>query len=90
MPQVSADTKLTKVEHILGSGTGTLDFAVQGETNYYTWDGAEDADWAIDDVARVENNSEDRFILYPEAEYFICEIEDPDEVGTEEIRCWCE
>lgn len=86
MPQITGDTRLEQVEHVLGSGTGILDLAVHGENDYYTWDGPEDVDWSIADVARVENSSEDRFIVYPEAEYFVCEIE----TSSGSIRCWCD
>jgi hypothetical protein len=87
MPHVSAYTKLTNVEHILGSGTGTLDFAVGGEDEYFTWDGTEEAEWSVEDVEQVDNSSEDRFILYPKEEYFICKIIDD---GTEQVHCWCD
>lgn len=86
MPSISAETELTKVEHILGSGTGTLDFAVEDEDAYYTWEGPEDAEWTIENVARVENDTEDRFILFPEDEHFICEVTH-DKDGKERVRC---
>jgi hypothetical protein len=90
MPTITQKTRLDYVEHILGSGTGMLDFAVDGESGYYTWHGAEDADWEVDDVATVENADEDRFIIYSEAEYFICEIPaDGEESNTGPVRCWC-
>jgi len=75
MARITQSTRLSRVQHIVGSGTGVLDFAVDGEDGYYTWDGNEDADWEIEDVASVENIDEDRFILYPEGEFFVCEIE---------------
>jgi len=73
MPTIAQKTRLDHVEHILGSGTRTLDFAVEGESGYYTWYGAEDADWEVDDVATVENAEKDRFLIYPEADYFTCD-----------------
>lgn len=75
MPVITTRTVLEKVEHIVGSGAGVLDFAVVGEDHYYTWNGTEDANWTIEDVDYVENIEEDRFILHPEGEYFTCEIE---------------
>jgi hypothetical protein len=36
---IADSTVLDQVEHILASGSGTLDFAVVGENNYYTWHG---------------------------------------------------
>ena len=91
MTSVSQKTVLDKVEHILASGTGTLDFAVEGERDYYTWRGSEEADWEVEDVARVENADEDRFVIYPEGEYFVCEIEaDDEENNVGPVRCYCE
>lgn len=91
MTRITQSTHLEEVEHILGSRTGTLDFAVEGENDYYTWDGNEDADWTVEDVDRVENLEEDRFILHPEGEYFTCEIDADAEEGNEgPVRCWCE
>jgi hypothetical protein len=91
MPQVSQRTVLEKVEHILASGTGTLDFAVEGENQYYTWRGTEEADWSVEDVKRIENSEEDRFIIYPEEDYFTCEIEaETDENNTGPVNCYCE
>lgn len=90
MPRITQSTTLTQVEHILGSGAGILDFAVAGEDRYYTWDGGEDAEWSIEDVAVVENESEDRFIIYPEKDYFVCEIETHEEDGEQgTVHCWC-
>ncbi|WP_158056010.1 hypothetical protein [Halorussus halophilus] len=86
MPRVSEGTKLTQVEHILASGSATLDFAVKGENNYYTWEGPENADWTAENVLRVENDDEDRLILFPENEYFTCEVEH-DSNGVEIVRC---
>jgi hypothetical protein len=57
------------MEHVLGMGTGTLDFVIDGGSGYYTWHGAEDADWKIRDVATLQNEDEDRFIIYPEDDY---------------------
>lgn len=91
MPRIVQRTTLEKVEHILGSGVGTFDFAVEGESEYYTWIGTEDADWEIEDVARVENADEDRFVLYPAGDYFTCEIAATGEEWNEgPVRCWCE
>jgi hypothetical protein len=75
----------------LGSGTGTLDFAVEDENQYYTWRGAEEADWSVEDVERIENSEEDRFIIYPEDDYFTCEIEaETEEENTGPVNCYCE
>jgi|GEM_PF-2797741 hypothetical protein len=91
MARITQSTRLSRVQHIVGSGTGVLDFAVDGEDGYYTWDGNEDADWEIEDVASVENIDEDRFILYPEGEFFVCEIESQgEEQNTGPVHCWCE
>ena len=91
MARITQSTRLSRVQHIVGSGTGVLDFAVDGEDGYYTWDGNEDADWEIEDVASVENIDEDRFILYPEGEFFVCEIEsEGEEQNTGPVHCWCE
>ncbi|WP_281196154.1 hypothetical protein [Halorubrum sp. F4] len=91
MPRISKTTKLERVEHIIGSGSGVLDFAVKGEDGYQTWEGNEESDWEIQDVKRVENVEEDRFILYPDGEFFICEIESEGEEGNSgPVRCWCE
>lgn len=86
MRRVSQGTKLTRVEYILGSGTGVLDFAVQGEDDYYTWEGTENDDWSIKNVGRIENDSEDRFTVFPEEGYFTCEIS-LDEKGRETVHC---
>jgi len=91
MTSVSQKTVLDEVEHILASGAGTLDFAVKGENDYYTWRGSEEADWEVEDAARVENADEDRFVIYPEGEYFVCEIEaDGEENNVGPVRCYCE
>lgn len=91
MPRITDTTRLKRVEHILASGTGVLDFAVEGETGYYTWEGVEDANWKIQNVESVENDSEDRFFLYPEGDYFTCEIEaDGEENNQGSVRCWCD
>lgn len=82
---------LRKVEHILGSGNGTLDFAVEGEDQYYTWNGTEDADWTITDAETLKNVDEDRIIVYPEGDYFICEITaTQEEFNTGPVRCFSE
>lgn len=88
MARITQPTRLERVEHILGSGVGILDFAVENESGYYTWEGDEDAQWSIDDVESVENTDEDRFIVYPKGDYFVCKIE-PKE-GSASVRCWCE
>jgi hypothetical protein len=91
MPRIARPVKLERVEHILGSGSGTLDFAVDGEPDYLTWDGGEDAEWEITDVERIENAEEDRFILYPQGNYFTCKIEaDSEEHNAGPVHCWCE
>lgn len=91
MTVVSQKTVLREVEHILGSGNGTLDFAVKGEEDYYTWNGVEDADWDVEDVARVENVEEDRFIMYPADETFTCEIgASKDEFNHGPVHYYCE
>lgn len=66
MARITQSTRLSRVQHIVGSGTGVLDFAVDGEDDYYTWDGNEDADWEVEDVASIQNIDEDRYIMYPE------------------------
>jgi hypothetical protein len=91
MTRISQTTRLERVQHIIGSGTGILDFAIEGEESYYTWDGLEDADWQIEDVASVENIEEDRFIMHPEGDFFTCEIESEEEEGnTGPVHCWSE
>jgi hypothetical protein len=76
MPVVTEKIVLDRVEHILGSGTGTLDFAVEGENGYYTW--------------HVVNVDEDRFEIRPET-VFTCEIPaDGEENNEGPVRCWCE
>lgn len=91
MPLVSQETVLTDVEHILGSGTGTLDFAVAGENSYYTWRGVENANWTVEGVERVENDDEDRFVIYPEGDSFTCEIPaEGDEANQGPVRCFSE
>lgn len=88
MPEITQSTRLERVEHILGSGTGTLDFAVEGEQGYYTWEGGEESEWTVDDVCRVENAEEDRFVLYPEESHFVCEVEITE--SSVSVECWCE
>jgi len=91
MTRISQSVSLERVEHVAGSGVGTLDFAVEGDSSYHTWEGDEDADWTIEDVARVENIEEDRVIMYPRGDYFTCEIDADAEEGNEgTVRCWCE
>lgn len=91
MPRITNTTRLEQVDHILGSGTGLLDFSVEGEQSYYTWEGTEGSHWEIEDVASVENDTEDRIILYPEGESFVCEIEASGEQGNEgPVHCWCD
>jgi hypothetical protein len=89
MTRIETETRLEQVEHVLGSGTGVLDFAVAGESSYYTWEGEEVNDWKIDDVGSLENADEDRFIVYPAGEYFTCLIE-PEAQRTGKVRCWSE
>ncbi|WP_232820448.1 hypothetical protein [Halorussus litoreus] len=88
MPRISQSTTLEQVEHILGSGSGILDFAVEGENDYYTWEDGEDANWKIEDVDCVKNVEEDRFIMFPEGDSFTCEIETEEDKSR--VRCWCE
>lgn len=91
MTVISQKTVLRDVEYIIGSGSSTLDFAVEGEEDYYTWHGVEDADWEVEDVGHVENIKEDRFIMYPIGEMFTCEIEaSEDEFNHGPVRCYCE
>jgi hypothetical protein len=90
MPIIKTRTTLGKVEHIVGSGTGILDFAVAEKDDYYTWNGTEDAEWTVKDVDYVENIEEDRFILYPEGDYFTCKIEaDNEEFNEGTVVCQC-
>jgi len=90
MPPITENIVLDRVEHILGSGTGTLDFAVEGENGYYTWHGREDADWEIEDVESVVNADEDRFEIRPET-VFTCDTPaDGEEDNEGPVRCWCE
>jgi len=86
MSRITQTTRLECVEHILGSGSGVLDFAIETETAYRTWEGDEDADWEINDVDSVENTDEDRFLIFPQSEYFTCEIDTDRGV----VRCWCD
>jgi len=53
MARITQSTRLSRVQHIVGSGTGVLDFAVDGEDDYCTWDGNEDAEWEVEDVVSV-------------------------------------
>lgn len=91
MGTITKSQTLREVEYILGSGSGILDFAVAGESEDYIWWGTENADWKVEDVDRVENDEEDRFFIYPEEEYFICEITaDGEEHNEGPVRCYCE
>jgi hypothetical protein len=91
VPTVSQSTVLQNVEYILASGNGTLDFAVDGDDEYHTWRGHEEAEWTIEDVGRVENTDEDRLVVYPGAKYFICDIRaDSEESNDGPVRCYCE
>jgi len=91
MPSIAQPVVLEKVEHILASGTGILDFAVEGENDYYTWRGSEEADWEVENVGQVENADEDRFVIYPKGGYFVCEIDaDGEENNDGSVRCYCE
>jgi hypothetical protein len=87
MTTVSQPVVLRRVEHILASGSGVLDFAVEDEEEYQTWWGLEDADWEIEDVSKIENVEEDRIVMYPEEDYFVCEIEFEGE--EERVRGYC-
>ena len=90
MPRISQSITLDEVEHIVTSGTGVLDFAVVQVDEYYTWTGREDADWSIEDVDRVENIEEDRLVVYPEGETFVCEIAATSEEHNDgPVRCYC-
>lgn len=86
MTRITQTTRLERVEHILGSGAGVLDFAIEGEDSYYTWEGNEDADWNVEDAKSIENANEDRFLIFPEEDYFTCEIDADNDV----VRCWCD
>lgn len=86
MSRITQTTRLKRVEHILGSGSGVLDFAIEGEPAYRTWEGDEVADWTVDDVDSVENADEDRFLIYPVEEYFTCEID----ANRGVVHCWCD
>lgn len=88
---ISDDTVLERVEHIAGSGGGTLDFAVDGEAQIYKWQGTEDAEWQVDGVSRAENGDEDRFYLYPTGDFFTCDITaDGEEYNRGPVHCWSE
>lgn len=91
MPNITENTRLERVEHILSSGTGTLDFAVEGEQNYYTWNGREDSEWTVEGIKTAENDEEDRLVFYPVGDYFTCEIGSEREEGNPgPVRCWSE
>lgn len=88
MPTIDRSITLRNVEHILASGTGVLDFAVEGESDYYTWWGVDDADWSVSGVDVIENDEEDRFLIYPDGDYFVCEIDASGEEGNSgPVRC---
>lgn len=89
MARIQTETRLERVEHVLGSGSGVLDFAIEGESGYYTWEADEATEWVVENVGSVENTDEDRFVIYPEDEYFTCLIE-PDTGPAGRARCWCE
>jgi hypothetical protein len=90
MTVVSQKTFLRGVKRILGSGNGTVEFAIRGEEDYYTWNGVEDADWDVEDFARVEHIEEDRFIMYPANEKYPCEIDaSEEEFNHGPVRCYC-
>jgi hypothetical protein len=87
MPRVSAETELKHVEYISASGRATLDFAVKDKDDYHTWEGdKEDSDWTVENIQRVENGSEDRFVIFPEEDYFTCRIT-YDDNGEEVAHC---
>ncbi|WP_232685683.1 hypothetical protein [Halobacterium zhouii] len=86
MNRITQTTRLDRVEHILGSGTGTLDFAIEGQTAYHTWEGEEDDNWDVQGIDSIKNADEDRFLIYPEGEYFMCEID----VDRGVVRCRCD
>lgn len=91
MTTIVTSTRLEAVEHVLVSGSGVLDFAVVDENEYRTWHGVESAEWSFEDVDRVENADEDRVLVYPAGEYFICEIRTSCERENRgPVRCWCE
>lgn len=91
MATISQTRHLECVEHILASGTGVLDFAIEGQDDYLTWWGSGDADWTVRGADSIENAEEDRFVIYPEGEYFVCEIEAQGEEGNSgPVRCWSE
>jgi hypothetical protein len=88
---ITEDTVLERVEHIEGSGRGTLDFAVADEAQTYKWFGIEDAEWQIEGVSHVENVEEDRFLLYPRGDFFTCDIAaDSEEYNPGPVHCWSE
>ncbi|MWG36109.1 hypothetical protein [Halomarina oriensis] len=91
MSDTSQDRRLERVEHILGSGSGVLGFAIDGQNQYETWVGVEDAEWTVYGVKSVENAEEDRFVMYPEEDYFICEITSEKSGGEDKsVQCWSE
>ena len=91
MSTISQSTRLERVEHVLGSANGVLDFAVEGRNEHVTSWGTDDAEWTVEDVDRIESAEEGRFIIFPEGDYFVCEIEaESEEHNTGPVRCWCE
>lgn len=50
MAIITESMTLDHVEHIEASGSGTLDFAVAGEDQSYTWFGIEGSEWTVEDV----------------------------------------
>lgn len=88
MPTIASSVTLEAVEHIEASGSGVLDFAVRGDDATYTWWGVEDADWSVEGVASVENIEEDRIIIYPSGDSFVCQITaDGEEGNTGPVTC---
>jgi hypothetical protein len=86
MSRITGNTRLERVEHILASGSGILDFAIDSDDSYQTWEGREDSDWTVEDINYVENTDEDRLLIHPEGERFTCETDADHGV----VRCWCE
>lgn len=44
MSRITPPERFEQVEHILGSGTGVLDFAIAGESEYQTREDQEDTE----------------------------------------------
>jgi hypothetical protein len=88
MPTIADNLVLDRVEHILASGTGVLDFGVVGEDQYYSWWGTEDADWTVKNIGSIQNTEDDRIVFYPANDYFTCEIAaDSEEDNRGPVRC---